>query len=427
MPIHFISGKPGSGKSLYAVHLVIKELLEGHRNIVTNLPLHVGRLNEYLQSIRPTQDVGLAQRLRVLSEDEARTFWKYRGTKEPYGVDLLQDNRSVPAGVMFVLDELHLFFNARDWMQTGRDCLHYLSQHRKLGDVVLAITQSVPNVDKQFRSVSEDFTVLRNEYTAKYGPFRGRGRFVRKTYLSEPTGTGKQEPFETASFTLDAAGIASCYDTAQGIGIHGTAADKGRKAKGWSIWWVIPLGFGVASLAGVIPWLMSKGAASIVTGSAVEEIKAKSPSLTFPISNVKEPNHATNRPQALSLPGISNSQSVWVAGYVAQGARINVTLTDGRTITEKDGTLAKVERNFVEMVDGSRYWLKPAVSVGAGVKLTPDRQDSVLPVEVFTDASSQIGKMGKELDSTPHLSQTDTQPHIKNLNFDNDLQRKKNL
>lgn len=382
MAIHFISGKPGSGKSLYGVHLLLKEITGGHRNVVTNLPLHPGRLNEYLQQKYPLADLRLLQRLTVLTEDQARIFWKFRG----------EDDGKM--GVMYQLDELHLFFNARDWMQTGRECLHYLSQHRKLGDVVIAITQSVPNVDKQFRSVAEDFTVLRNEYTAKFGPFRGRGRFVRKTYLSEPTGSGHQEPFETASFTLDAKGIASCYDTAQGIGIHGNTADKGRKAKGWSIWWVIPLGIGLASLAGIIPWFMAKGAAAIVTPDHVSLNNGSTAVAAIAKSSSEENagiSHAEARP-------FSTTGSIWVTGYVARGRKINVTLSDGRTLTERDDNLARVERNFIELKTGERLWLKSPIplSEGAGVRVTPDRKDGVPPSEVIADSLTGSRSGGME-------------------------------
>ena len=50
MGIHFISGKPGGGKSLYATKLVFEELRFGARHIVTNLALNIGELNAYYQA-----------------------------------------------------------------------------------------------------------------------------------------------------------------------------------------------------------------------------------------------------------------------------------------------------------------------------------------------------------------------------------------
>ena len=39
--IHFIVGKPGGGKSYYAVLQICHELLHGSRCVVTNLPLRL--------------------------------------------------------------------------------------------------------------------------------------------------------------------------------------------------------------------------------------------------------------------------------------------------------------------------------------------------------------------------------------------------
>jgi len=54
---------------------------------------------------------------------------------------------------------------------------------------------------------------------------------------------------------------------------------------------------------------------------------------------------------------------VWVTGYVARGDRINVTLSDGRTLTEVGGDLARIERNFVETPTGERFYLGRKLSI----------------------------------------------------------------
>lgn len=358
MAIHFISGKPGAGKSMLAVKRLLGELREGRRNIVTNLPLHLGRLNEYLQEKFPKDDLAVLQRVRILTEDEARKFWEIRGPDGDEGVN----------GVLYVLDELHLFFGARDWMQTGKACLHYLSQHRKKGDTILAITQSVPNVDKQFRSVAQDFTVVRNEYTAKFGIFRGRGRFVWKSFLSEPTGGGSQVPFDDGTFTLDAKGVASCYDTAQGVGVAGSSADKGARARGIPVMWAIPMMIGVASLCGIIPWLLGKGTQKFLAGGAEERVaesSAKVPGAPKPA----EPAQTRDVPPLVDR---NRELTVWVNGWVIHNGLINISLSDGRTITE-ESELARIERNRVIMADGTIYWR--GGFPGAGAKGAPDKRD----------------------------------------------------
>jgi len=441
MPIHIILGKPGSGKSRYATDKLIDQLRETKRNIVTNLPIRPERLNEYLQRKYPNDDLRMPQRLRILTDDELSKFWTFRGPESPGSFEppplpafswSIKEGESPEdewnrykyergiytqrgfeherqwmhyrnpggdplgsEGVCYILDECHIAFNARDWANIGRGALHYLSQHRKLGDVVFPITQAPGNLDKQFRSVAEDFTVLRNEYTATYGIFKGRGRFVRRSYNSEPQNNA--EPFEVATFTLDPDGVASCYDTAKGIGVHGSKADIGRRAKGISIMWVIPAFLLAASLCVLVPWMLGKGASNYL-GKAVGTAKAVPAQSkgAAPESGAKKAPAANPDPQELAnLPPPSNglrpqedasspsappsaAGALWVTGYVVRGSRINVTLSDGRTLTEEDGELVRVGRNFVDLKDGRRLWIRssrPTATATAFV-LPPQQQQA---------------------------------------------------
>lgn len=74
MSVHFISGKPGGGKTLYAVRLIVEELVHGKRCVVTNVPLKEGRLNQYLQERYPDRCIDLLGRLCVISEDDTAQF-----------------------------------------------------------------------------------------------------------------------------------------------------------------------------------------------------------------------------------------------------------------------------------------------------------------------------------------------------------------
>jgi hypothetical protein len=249
MSIHFISGKPGGGKSLYGVKLIVEELRYGSRPIYTNVPLLVGRLNEYLQEDDRLVDV--VGRVRLLSDDEAQRFFTVRPNGAKIEVLTAAEwsqgrkpryENITDRGVLYVIDEVHNFFNARAWAETGRDVLFYLSQHRKLGDTVICITQAIGNVDKQFRSVTQDFTYIRNLTKERMGLFKLPAVFVRKTFGAPATDTSK--PMETGTFRLDVSGLASCYDTAVGVGIHARGADLGERRKGmhWSLFLVgVPL------------------------------------------------------------------------------------------------------------------------------------------------------------------------------------------
>lgn len=277
MSIHFISGKPGGGKSLYGVRLIVDELVNGSRPIVTNVPLKLDALNFYLQDKYPAsfqrRFVGasvlshISEQVILLSEDELAKFFTFRGSgvrldsvaNDAWKVGVRPDFSKVKdSGVFYVLDEVHIAFNSRAWASTGHEVLYYLSQHRKLGDDVVCITQSIGNVDKQFRSVSQDFTYIKNLSKQKAGFFRLPSVFMRNTYTQPATDTSK--PSETGSFTLDAAGLASLYDTARGVGIHGrTGADTSERKKGlhW-LWFALGFPFLIFLFLHFTPILLSR-------------------------------------------------------------------------------------------------------------------------------------------------------------------------
>jgi len=229
MSIHFISGKPGGGKSLYATKLIIDELLYGTRCVITNVPLKLGNLNAYLQKEYPNKSIDLHKRVILFNEEEMKEFFTIRPegsrgpkllTKEEWGKGEKPDYTGITdSGVAYFVDEVHIGFNARAWMDTGRDVLYYLSQHRKLGDTVVCITQAVMNVDKQFRSVTQDYTYMRNLSKERMSKFRLPNLFIRQTYTSPAADNAT--PMETGTLRLDVKGLASCYDTAVGVGIHG--------------------------------------------------------------------------------------------------------------------------------------------------------------------------------------------------------------
>jgi hypothetical protein len=383
MSIHIILGVPGSGKSLYGVNRVLEELLSGKRYIRTNLPLNMDRLNEYVQKKFPDQDLRPVQRIRMLTDEETQTFWDFRG---PDAGDPLSEG-CVPGndpGCAFYIDEAHIAFNAREWAKLGKAALFYLSQHRKLGDVVFAFTQASSNLDKQFRSVAEDFSKIRNEYTRKYGMFRGRGRFVRKTYYSDP-GTGNTvEPFETATFTLD--GVKECYDTARGVGVHGSKADIGRRAKGVSVWWVVPMIAVIGLSCAAIPWALGKAAGSYLTSGAHEKMAEKAESFSAPVASaVVAPVVAPVSSVGLVVSQ-GESERVKVSGVVRRGHQINVVLTDGRTLTERvPGSpplatdVVGTDRTFVTLRDGTRYFFVRPLSPPRAMPVAarPDRLESI--------------------------------------------------
>ena len=240
-----ISGRPGGGKSLYAVKLLLRELLETERPIVTNLPLRLDNIVKYC--IKNGRDeIDVYSRIQMLDDSNVPEFWRYRGvgveplpncTNEQYkkgdrpAFDLVK-----PGGVCYFIDEVHDFLNSRNWQKTGEGCLFYISKHRHLGDDVFWITQSVKNVDSQFRSVTQDYTYCRNFSKEKYRGFVKGKYFTAATYLEPLTWAQLHlngDYQEQEKFVLEP-DIINCYWTSK----QKLKADSGASVKGISIKWV---------------------------------------------------------------------------------------------------------------------------------------------------------------------------------------------
>ena len=411
MSVHFISGKPGAGKSLLGLQYIFDELVYGDRHIVTNLGLLVGELNAYYQEnydkpfglkryrvpwflvwlwwllpdwlafwVTPISLCELEERLRqprlddicsritLITDDEMSVFftkrpgielehvsneeWR-RGKRPDYSV--VKDH-----GVYFCLDEVHIAFNARAWADTGAEVLYYLSQHRKLGDDVICITQSVANVDKQFRSVAQDFTYVRNLGKEKWGLFRLPLRFVRKTYAQPPVGE-TSKPMEMGMYSLDAKGLARCYDTAKGVGIHGrSGADKRERKRGlhWA-WVAIGLPLVCFFVWRYFPSFLAHKIAPAVTPVALQRTNNF---LNMPGQSVPGPSHGLDsvllppaadvRSNKLRLPVSSKPDvnEIFCVGWCLVDGDYIVFLSDGRQFDSKDHEIDWIKKREVSVL-----------------------------------------------------------------------------
>lgn len=393
--IHFVTGKPGGGKSMYAMQCIVRELVTSNRDVVTNLPVRRDILNAFLQRRYPQIHVpllGPENRLTLLDEggevraiykrykkewDQAKKsrasdevleaiyqamekeigslevpvqtakFWEYRNPRKKRFDDAV--------GTLFVLDEVHLYFNARKWQETGEEAIRYLSQHRHFSDDVLLVTQHADNVDMQFRRLVEDWAVIKNGYTQKIGWFRALPRFTRSVYTSQPTGGARQVPFERTTFSLDAKGLASCYNTAAAAGVHANGADTGRKPRGLHpAWFVVFLLSGALVLGGLIKgangYAASKVMGSAEAAIAAHQVPPVSPSLSPSVSP------AVGVHAVAATPNDRRK----VRGYAVRGERVRVLMETGETLTEDlDDGLEGIRRNKV-WIRGEAHYLIPA-------------------------------------------------------------------
>jgi len=338
MSIHIVFGKPGAGKTLYGTRKIINELRETRRHIITNFPLVLDRLNEYLQQRFPQENLCCLDRITILDDEKLKDFYEERGPNA--GVD----------GVVYFLDEAQIPFNARDWASCDREVFNYLTQHRKKGDDVWAFTQHPGNLDKQFRSLAQDFRRLRNERLIKLGMFRGFDRFTCRHFDVEPSGRG--EPYLIEKFPLDPEGVASCYDTAKGIGVRGNKADMGARAKGLTIGWAAAAVVLLSLSILVVPKLL---ASFVLTGrNPAKEALDKAPQRLVEQTTPASTNQTKELTQTAAPPAL------WVSGFAVRGDKVQVLLSDGRVLVEGEDGLSRVDRAGI-VYGGKRISMKPIV------------------------------------------------------------------
>jgi hypothetical protein len=383
MSIHFISGKPGGGKSMYAVRLLVQELRSTERDIVTNLPLKLGELAMYLER-EYGETFNLGERVELLTENDIGQFWLHRGRgrrlearceRELRGRKLSVVDYTAAAewgGVFYAIDEVHIAFNSRKWMETGEDCIYYLSQHRKLGDDVLCITQHVNNVDKQFRSMAQDYTYLRNMSKERVGIFRSFPLFQRSTYLQPATALEK--PMETAVMKIDVKGLGQVYDTAAGVGIHGRLADTTERSKGMSLAWLFAAIVVLFAGLAFVPSLMGKATRSVL-GRATSGATNVARSTIQPIpagnsATIEKPRKpglpALDLVESSSSPAVKAVQSgrepiqtnVFVTGMVPSITvpGYTVYLSDGRHYRTIDGYITYLGKRHVMIGTNRIEW-----------------------------------------------------------------------
>ena len=352
MAIRIIYGPGGSGKSFHQLHIVTEQLRETKRNISTNLAIDLPKYQEWLELNYPNEVLDCARRVRILTESETREFWKHRGPMRwlndandscnPY----LCEYDKGDLGCCFIIDEAGAAgFSAGGWAskegQTtrGESCTWYLDQQRKFGDDVYASCngRTPAAIAKPFRDKAHGFIKLRNEHLASYGIFRGRGRFKWKLYEKEPTGQ-LVESIAEGTFVFGS-GLENCYRTQDGFGIVGKAADKGARAKGIPILWVLPVIALAMVLAIAIPWGFSKIAQKAMSSGTV--VKNVGNHIAGTVDQPKEGEKKSKKLEVISSHVVLE----------ASGPDIFIELSDGRVLRPGNPSLGAVFRNYV-VVDG---------------------------------------------------------------------------
>jgi len=359
--IHGVFGLPGDGKSYFMMTEVERVLRDTTSVIVTNMRCFPERIAECLHE-KYDKSFDVHSRFRFLDSGQSRHFWRYRDGYDLEATGSGKDSRTLYsglpdgfAGVVYIIDEVHVHFNARNWAQTGADALEYVSQHRKLGDEVFLISQRPKQVDSQMRNLCGEYIQMRN---LAHRQLKWMGiswtfpaALHARAYPEEwKSSTSEDVLMWTKTFKVDPKYYGSWYDTAAGVGIKGNKADTGRqKAKGIPFAVLVGVFCLLVGLAFCIPWLFRKAVSlgkgrldgmvqsSVQTNQVPETVAS---SRYTPPQQVQPSFAGTNgQPWQLEMDDIK-------AFSVDRSAFVRIHLKDGRMLTSGDGVVLLGRNGF---------------------------------------------------------------------------------
>ena len=265
--IYGLTGKPGAGKSYFATRLIIAEITSGkNRPIVTNVPINKSKLREYVG-----KDFYYYP-LETYTDNKAfftnRGFYNIENLPPSQNVDfapLLKDNDE---GVLFIVDEAHLYFNARNWKHMPQATISYITTIRHVGDSLVWMCQRFSDIDSQIRGKTQAFHVLRNLEKEKLGMFKRGTGFRCYQYMEEchvsAHGSQNAQSSQDFSYPFDIK-IAECYNTS----LFNKSHDKKYKIKAIPLNYVI---YAVITFFAVGLYWFSQGGFSKIISSMIPDM-----------------------------------------------------------------------------------------------------------------------------------------------------------
>lgn len=140
----FYVGALGSGKTAMAVERAMWHLLAGG-TVVTNIRMIADKLAEWMAGYGLEFDPA-----RLVIIDDCEDVYKHAVT----GTETIT--------AMFVIDEVDIEHDARDWEKTTRVQKTFGKMVRKLKIEVIYIAQDIDNIDKSFRRLANYIYICRN-------------------------------------------------------------------------------------------------------------------------------------------------------------------------------------------------------------------------------------------------------------------------
>lgn len=199
---------------------------------------------------------------------------------------------------------------------------------------------------------------------------------------------------------MDASGIGSCYRTQDGVGVKGGTADIGKRATGIPIALAIP-GAIVIALVGAlgVPLALSRFVRKYSEKSAVVPAVVAPVEMSAARPGGKPDIAPLEKSTVFDVPPVRSIErsevfgpAVTVTGVTRMGMRVNVTLSDGRTLSEAEPYL-RIERAFVESPLGVRYYFSRSIARASAPVVSP----SVSPPAPNFPVSSGSPRNGEAL------------------------------
>ena len=443
--IHGVFGKLGSGKGLLAMDVIAKELMDGFRDIVTNVPI---RIQPWVNGQGIAQ-IGLRayllEKLSPLSEDEVDEILKRVHVIEDIdqGFDLFLWRRDIDLGEWFklditkvdekgraerfdaeqikkrhcnpilcVTDEAWQFYPNNGGWSRAPVLAFYSRQQRKLRDEWLIITQHPNDVDATLWNIAQDFWMCRNHGMERMGIFRQPSMFRVVVYLTNPAKGGALRSHEFYR-VLDKK-LSQCYDTTAGVGITGGfKGDSNQKRKGLHIGWLVAALLLMVFSLMAVPHYLGKAASAWIGSTTTGTIKPgdwsgmtnfgrtnalKSPQTHFDsfdssAGTMSLPVSSGRVAQAESMEQVysRNPSNIYCIGFTVIDRKPNVFLSDGRTARGENvqmvsADLVKCFGKFYEVRQGVSVGPQPVLGSSALIIESP--AEPVNKVEVVSSVSN---------------------------------------
>jgi len=327
--IRAYTGLPRAGKSYGALIDQKTEMCHGKRTIWHNMVIDHGELAAYCQ--KQGYEPDFSTRINHIPHEDVRRFWQY--AKE-HGTE---------NGRFFVIDEAHIFFDARAWAEVGKEMSVYLTQHGHMNDEILFITQHPEMLDKRIRLLIAQTTVFRNLRTERWFQwFRPPSWMLWSEYFGLPK--HGQKPDAIGKRKIEPA-LAKCYKTSVGHGGLGASGapeqDRPTKRLNW-FWLAIPAAaLLVAATFGpqwVLEWTLGRATKGVSTIKTSAPGRSEVPAAVVSSPVAVAPVHV--QPQAPPAGTATEEPRPQVTlkatGILADLGKLMIVLSDGRVITEQD-------------------------------------------------------------------------------------------